>query len=41
MFVDFAQGLNNAVKKVGIALGDRADSPPVVETLTSFGTLSR
>ena len=36
-FVDFEHGLNNAVKKLRAALGDSADHPLYVETLTRVG----
>jgi TolB-like protein/DNA-binding winged helix-turn-helix (wHTH) protein len=37
VYVDFDQGLNNAVKKVREALGDAADSPRLIETVTRHG----
>ena len=37
VFVDFEQGLNNAVAKVRTVLGDSADSPHFVETLERRG----
>jgi len=36
-FVDFNQGLNNAVKKLREALGDDAESPRLIETLSKRG----
>ncbi len=36
-YVAFDQGLNNAIKKVRIALGDSADSPRFIETLARHG----
>jgi TolB-like protein len=36
-FVDFNQGLNNAVKKLREALGDDADKPRFIETLSKRG----
>jgi TolB-like protein/Flp pilus assembly protein TadD len=36
-FVDFDQGLNNAVKKLREALGDHAEKPRFVETLSKRG----
>src|SRR4030095_8443661 len=36
-FVDFENGLNNAVKRIRGALGDSADSPRFVETLPRLG----
>ena len=36
-FVDFDQGLNNAVKKLREALGDAADKPRFIETLSKRG----
>lgn len=36
-FVDFDQGLNNAVKKVREALGDDAEKPRFIETLSKRG----
>lgn len=36
-FVDFNQGLNNAVKKLREALGDHADKPRFIETLSKRG----
>ena len=36
-YVDFDQGLNNAVKKLRGALGDDADSPRFIETLSKRG----
>ncbi len=36
-FVDFDQGLNNAVKKLREALGDDADKPRFIETLPKRG----
>jgi len=36
-FVDFDQGLNNAVKKLREALGDAADRPHFIETLSKRG----
>ena len=36
-FVDFENGLNNAVKRIRAALGDAADSPRFVETLPRLG----
>jgi TolB-like protein len=36
-FVDFDQGLNNAVKKLREALGDDADKPRFIETLSKRG----
>ena len=37
VFVDFDQGLNNAIKKVRDALGDSADSPRFIETVARHG----
>jgi len=37
VFVDFDQGLNNAIKKLRLALGDSADNPRFVETLARHG----
>src|SRR5258708_26583330 len=37
VYVDFDQGLNNAIKKVREALGDSADSPRFIETVASHG----
>ncbi len=37
VFVDFDQGLNNAVKKLRLALDDSAESPRFVETLARRG----
>ena len=37
VYVDFDQGLNNAIKKVREALGDSADSPRFIETLARHG----
>ena len=37
MYVDFDQGLNNAIKKVRDALGDSADSPRFIETVARHG----
>jgi len=37
VFVDFEQGLNNAVAKIRMALGDSAGSPRFVETLERRG----
>jgi DNA-binding winged helix-turn-helix (wHTH) protein len=34
-FVDFDQGLNNAVKRLRDALGDSADTPRFIETIPS------
>src|SRR5580700_9615583 len=36
-FVDFEHGLNNSVKKLRAALGDSADHPLYIETLTRVG----
>jgi len=36
-FVDFDQGLNNAVKKIRDALSDSADAPLYIETLPKLG----
>jgi DNA-binding winged helix-turn-helix (wHTH) protein len=36
-FVDFEHGMNNAVKKLRAALGDSADHPLYIETLTRVG----
>src|ERR1700727_1369896 len=36
-YVAFDQGLNNAIKKVRDALGDSADSPRFIETLSRHG----
>lgn len=36
-FVDFEQGLNFAINKIRVALGDHADSPRYVETLPRRG----
>ena len=37
VFVDFDQGLNNAVKKLRLALGDDAESPRFIETVARRG----
>src|ERR1700675_442702 len=37
VYVDFDQGLNNAIKKVREALGDTADSPRFIETVARHG----
>ena len=37
VFVDFEQGLNNAIAKIRMALGDSAESPRFVETLDRRG----
>jgi TolB-like protein/Flp pilus assembly protein TadD len=37
VYVDFDQGLNNAVKKLREALGDSADSPRLIETVARHG----
>ena len=37
VFVDFEQGLNNAVAKIRMVLGDSAESPRFVETLERRG----
>ncbi|HEY2464759.1 MAG TPA: winged helix-turn-helix domain-containing protein, partial [Steroidobacteraceae bacterium] len=37
VYVDFDQGLNNAIKKVREALGDSADSPTLIETIARHG----
>ena len=37
LFADFEQGLNKAVHKVRLALGDSAESPRFVETLARRG----
>lgn len=37
VFVDFNQGLNNAIKKLRLALGDSAENPRFVETLARHG----
>src|ERR1700730_10506662 len=37
VYVDFDQGLNNAIKKVRAALGDSADSPRFIETVARHG----
>jgi len=37
VYVDFDQGLNNAIKKVREALGDSADSPRLIETVSRHG----
>jgi TolB-like protein/DNA-binding winged helix-turn-helix (wHTH) protein len=37
VYVDFDQGLNNAIKKVREALGDSADSPRMIETVARHG----
>jgi DNA-binding winged helix-turn-helix (wHTH) protein len=37
VFVDFEQGLNNAIAKIRMALGDSAESPRFVETLGRRG----
>src|SRR6202043_667369 len=37
VYVDFDQGLNNAIKKVRRALGDSADSPILIETVARHG----
>src|SRR5207248_10091748 len=36
-FVDFGDGLNNAIKKLRDALGDSADAPRFIETLPKHG----
>jgi len=36
-FVDFEHGLNTAVKRLRVALGDSAESPRYIETLPSHG----
>src|ERR1043165_786152 len=36
-FVDFEHGLNTAIKKVRKALGDSADAPQFIETLSRRG----
>jgi len=37
VYVDFDQGLNNAIKKVRETLGDSADSPTLIETVARHG----
>jgi TolB-like protein/DNA-binding winged helix-turn-helix (wHTH) protein/tetratricopeptide (TPR) repeat protein len=37
VYVDFDQGLNNAIKKVRESLGDSADSPRFIETVARHG----
>jgi len=37
VYVTFDQGLNNAIKKVRDALGDSADNPRFVETISKRG----
>jgi TolB-like protein/DNA-binding winged helix-turn-helix (wHTH) protein len=37
VYVDFDQGLNNAIRKVRDALGDSADSPRFIETVARHG----
>jgi TolB-like protein/DNA-binding winged helix-turn-helix (wHTH) protein/tetratricopeptide (TPR) repeat protein len=37
VYVDFDQGLNNAIKKVREALGDSADNPRLIETVARHG----
>jgi TolB-like protein/DNA-binding winged helix-turn-helix (wHTH) protein/Flp pilus assembly protein TadD len=37
VYVDFDQGLSNAIKKVREALGDSADSPRLIETVARHG----
>src|ERR1700726_1861273 len=37
VYVDFDQGLNNAIKKLREALGDSADSPRLIETVARHG----
>jgi TolB-like protein/DNA-binding winged helix-turn-helix (wHTH) protein/tetratricopeptide (TPR) repeat protein len=37
VYVDFDQGLNNAIKKVREALGDSADNPRFIETVARHG----
>jgi TolB-like protein/DNA-binding winged helix-turn-helix (wHTH) protein len=37
VYVDFDQGLNNAIKKIREALGDSADSPRLIETVARHG----
>jgi TolB-like protein/DNA-binding winged helix-turn-helix (wHTH) protein/Flp pilus assembly protein TadD len=37
VYVDFDQGLNNAIKKLREALGDLADSPMLIETVARHG----
>jgi DNA-binding winged helix-turn-helix (wHTH) protein len=36
-FVEFDQGLNTAIKKIRLALGDSADNPRFVETIPRKG----
>src|SRR6185295_17888645 len=36
-FVEFDQGLNTAIKKIRLALGDSADNPRFIETLPRKG----
>src|SRR3974390_1323698 len=36
-FVDFDHGLNNAVKRIPAALGDKAETPRWIETLPRLG----
>jgi TolB-like protein/DNA-binding winged helix-turn-helix (wHTH) protein/Flp pilus assembly protein TadD len=37
VFVDFESGLNNAVKKLRVALGDSAETPRFIETVAGHG----
>ncbi len=37
VFVDFDSGLNNAVKKLRVALGDSAETPRFIETVAGHG----
>lgn len=37
VYVDFDQGLNNAIKKLREALGDSADTPTLIETVARHG----
>ncbi|HWC18364.1 MAG TPA: winged helix-turn-helix domain-containing protein, partial [Terriglobales bacterium] len=37
VFVDFEHGVNVAVKKVRVALGDSADAPSYIETVAGEG----
>src|SRR5216684_1226465 len=36
-FVEFDQGLNTAIKKIRLALGDSADNPRLIETIARRG----
>jgi DNA-binding response OmpR family regulator len=37
VYIDFDQGLNNAIKKIREALGDSSDSPRLIETVARHG----